>query len=122
MSITQAELEVMKALWQESPQTAAEVAARLQSNTGWSVRTVKTLLSRLVDKGALGTEAEGRRYLYTPLLAQADYRKTEARRFVDRVFGGKAAPLVAHLADADGLTPEDIKDLEALIGELKDEK
>lgn len=122
MQISPSELEVMKVLWAKSPQTAADVAETLAPDTGWSDRTVKTLLSRLVDKGALSTESEGRKYLYTPLLEQSAYRTRAARQFVDKVFGGKAAPLVAHLAEKEGLTNEDIADLEALIEELKDDR
>jgi predicted transcriptional regulator len=77
------------------------------------------MLGRLVEKGALSTEAEGRRYLYRPLVKPGDYRRKEARQFVDRMFGGRAAPLVAHLADGKGLSDEDIAELEALLGKLK---
>lgn len=122
IQISPSELEVMKVLWTRAPQTAAEVAETLAPETGWSDRTVKTLLSRLVEKGALGTESEGRRYLYTPLLEQSAYRTKAARQFVDKLFGGRAAPLVAHLAEKEGLTSDDIAELEALIEELKDDR
>lgn len=122
MQISPSELEVMKVLWSRAPRTAAEVAEILEPQTGWSDRTVKTLLSRLVDKGALSTESEGRRYLYTPLLEQGAYRSNAARQFVDRVFGGRAAPLVAHLAEKEGLTQEDIAELESLLEALKDDR
>ena len=112
----------MKVLWDKAPQTAADVAQQLAPDTGWSDRTVKTLLARLVEKGALATEAEGRRYLYTPLVEQKAYRSQAAKAFVDKVFGGRAAPLVAHLAEKEGLTGEDIAELEALIEELKDDR
>ncbi len=117
--ITDAEFLVMDALWQEAPLAAADVSARLVRRTGWSAQTVKTLLARLVDKGAIAAEADGRRYLYRPILAREDYAQQAAHSLVSRLFGGKAAPLVAHLADAGELSDEDIKDIEALLEDIK---
>ncbi|MEM8615759.1 MAG: BlaI/MecI/CopY family transcriptional regulator [Pseudomonadota bacterium] len=119
LQITTAELEIMKVIWKSPGSGASEVTDALTGKQDWSSKTVKTLLSRLVEKGALETQAEGRRYLYRPLIAKKDYQKFEARQFVDRLFGGKAAPLVAQLADAEGLTDDDIEELEALLGRLK---
>lgn len=117
--VTDAELNVMEALWGEAPLAANDVAARLKARTGWSSQTVKTLLARLVDKGAAAAEADGRRYLYRPVLTREGYAQQAAQSLLSRLFGGKAAPLVAHLADAGELSPEDIKDIEALLEDLK---
>ena len=119
MDITDAELEVMKVLWRAPDQTAAEVHAELEADQNWSRQTVKTLLSRLVEKGALKTESAGRAFLYTPAIARDAYETRAARRFVDKVFSGRAAPLVAHLADGKGLSEDDLAELEALIERLK---
>ena len=119
MQVSPAELEVMKVLWDRAPLTAADIVGQLASKRDWSDRTIKTLLSRLVEKGALATERDGRRYLYTPLVEEAAYQRRAAGQFVDKLFGGRAAPLVAHLAETRGLTQEDIDDLEALLDELK---
>jgi BlaI family transcriptional regulator, penicillinase repressor len=116
--ISDAEFQVMEVLWTDSPLTATDVAARLDA-TGWSLATVKTLLSRLAAKGALSTEEDGRRYLYRPAVERAAVAAGESRRLVDRLFGGRATPLVAHLAERGALTPADIAELEALIRELK---
>jgi predicted transcriptional regulator len=116
--ISEAEWQVMEVLWAQSPLTAQDVAARLDSS-GWTLATVKTLLSRLAAKGVLATAEDGRRYLYQPLVARADVAAGESRRLVDRLFGGRPAPLVAHLAERGELSPADIAELEALIRELK---
>jgi BlaI family penicillinase repressor len=116
--ISAAEHEVMEVLWRESPLSANEVAERVAARR-WSIRTVKTLLSRLVAKGALIHEAEGRRYLYRPAVARDDYVAAESRRLLDRLFGGRLTPLVAHLAERDDLSPEDIAEIEALLKELR---
>lgn len=117
--ISLSELEVLKTLWAESPLAASDVAARLERDQNWTSRTVKTLLSRLVEKGAVSTQADGRRYLYAPIVNQSAYEKKAARSLAARLFGGRAAPLVAHLADGDGLSDDDIAELEALIKALK---
>jgi len=119
MQISDAELEVMKVLWDRPGISATDVHDALLPRKDWSVRTVKTLLARLVEKGALATSEDGRRYLYTPAIRQEDYKTGALRQFVDRVFSGEAAPLIAHLADAKGLTEADIAELEKLLGELK---
>lgn len=119
LQITPAELEIMKVLWKQPGIGAAEIVDALEGEQDWSPRTVKTLLSRLVEKGALKTEADGRRYLYQPTVDEQAYQNKEAGRLIDKLFGGRAAPLVAQLADARGLSDEDIEELEALLGRLK---
>ena len=117
--ISEGEQAVMEVLWADSPLTAAEVAERIPEERGWSERTVKTMLGRLLTKGALVHEEDGRRYLYRPAVQRADYAMRETRKLVDRLFGGRAAPLVAQLAANEGLTPQDIAELEALLRDLK---
>jgi predicted transcriptional regulator len=117
--ISSAEHEVMEVLWGESPLTAAEVAERVPAERGWSIRTVKTLLSRLLAKRALVHEEEGRRYLYRPAVAREDYVAQESRRLLDRLFGGRVTPLVAHLAERDDLSERDIAEIEALLKALR---
>jgi predicted transcriptional regulator len=118
--ISEAELAVMEVLWAApAPLTALEVAERIDSAREWSDRTVKTMLGRLLGKRVLAHEEDGRRYLYRPTVARDAYVAGESRRLVDRLFGGRAAPLVAHLAEGEGLSADDIAELEALLKELK---
>ena len=117
--IGDAELEVMEVLWSEAPLTAADVAARVPEARGWSINTVKTMLSRLSAKGVVAHEEEGRRYLYRPAVAREDYAAQESRRLLDRMFGGRLTPLVAHLAERDKLSARDIEEIEALLKALK---
>ena len=97
----------------------SSVADDVGKARGWSLPTVKTLLSRLVAKQAVSTEPDGRRFLYRPLLERSNYVEGESRRLVDRLFGGRAAPLLAHLAEAEALSDEDIAEIEALLKGLK---
>lgn len=117
--ISEAEHAVMEVLWEKSPATAADVSDALAEQRGWSLATVKTLLGRLVQKQAISASPDGRRYLYAPLIARSDYIGTESKRLVDRLFGGRAASLVAHLADQEALTEDDLTEIEALLKELK---
>jgi len=117
--ISEAEHAVMEVLWRKSPLTAAEVCQEICETRGWSMPTVKTLLSRLVAKNALATAPDGRRFLYRPLLERVEYVGGESRRLVDRLFGGRAAPLFAHLAEAEALTEDDIAEIERLLQEWK---
>ena len=117
--ISDAEHAVMEVLWDKAPLTAQDVVERVDPARAWSANTVKTLLGRLLAKTVIGHEADGRRYLYRPLVARDDYVTGESRRLMDRLFGGKLTPLVAHLAERDELTAQDIAEIEALLQELK---
>jgi BlaI family transcriptional regulator, penicillinase repressor len=117
--ISEAELAVMEVLWQQSTATAAEVCKSVCERRDWTLATVKTLLSRLVQKQAVSARPDGRRYLYSPLIARAEYVGGESRRLVDRLFGGRAASLVAHLAEAEALTRDDLLEIEKLLKDLR---
>lgn len=117
--ISDAEHAVMEVLWDRGTASAADVCEVVCEARDWSLATVKTLLSRLVQKRAIETRPDGRRYLYTPLIARSDYVGGESRRLVDRLFGGKAASLVVHLAETEALTEDDLSEIEALLKELK---
>ena len=117
--ISDAEHAVMEVLWKRAPLTATEVADQVTDEKDWSLQTVKTLLSRLAAKAVVGTERDGRRFLYSPLVERDAYLAGVSRNFVDRLFGGKVMPLVAHLAEADELSADDIREIEELLRELK---
>ena len=118
--ISEAELQVMEALWSaDGPLTATEVAERIEAGRDWSLATVKTMLSRLAAKGALTHREDGRRFFYSPAIDRDSYVGSESRRFVDRLFGGRLSPLVARLAEEDVLDDDDIAAIEAILKELK---
>ncbi|MFA6218567.1 MAG: BlaI/MecI/CopY family transcriptional regulator [Erythrobacter sp.] len=117
--ISEAEYAVMEVLWEKSPLSAAEVCERVCSARDWTMPTVKTLLGRLVSKQAVGTQPLGRKFLYHPLIERADYVGGESRRLVERLFGGRAAPLFAHLAESEALSDKDLDEIEALLQEMR---
>ena len=93
--------------------------ARAPADRDWSLTTVKTMLSRLVAKGVLGAEPDGRRFLYRPLIARETVAGGQAGRLIDRLFGGRVSPLVAQLAEEGQLSKDDLEELEALVRSLK---
>ena len=121
MQISEAESVVMDVLWQRSPQTSEEVVAALGQRQEWQEATIKTLLNRLLNKGAIAAEKEGRRYLYSPRLKREDWVLEESRGLLDRLFDGRVAPLVAHFSEQRKLSRKDIADLRKLLEELDDD-
>jgi predicted transcriptional regulator len=117
--ITDAELQLLQLLWDESPLGATELAERVPPGRDWSLTTVKTLLSRLVAKGALTTESQGRRFRYRPAVARETVAGRQAGGLVDKLFGGRVSPLVAQLAEQREIDPQDLDELEALIRSLR---
>lgn len=113
--ISDAEWEVMNVLWDDSPQTASEVADKLCERMRWHPKTVKTLLGRLVKKGVLRYREEGNRYLYSPAYARERLVAAESRSFVDRVFGGNATPALLHIVESMNLSAEDLEELRAIL-------
>ena len=118
-AISEAESQVMERLWRVAPQGSEELAAALQPETAWHENTVRTLLNRLVRKGAVRAEREGRRYLYSPVLTREQWQAHESRSLLDRVFGGKVAPLVVHFSRNEKLSAKDVAELRKLVDQLE---
>ena len=113
--ISDAEWEVMRVVWGSHPVSAGAVARRISARREWSTRTVKTLLSRLVAKGALGFTVDGKRYLYHPAVTREECERDASRTFLERVFGGNARPALAHFVEESDLTPDEIDELRRLL-------
>lgn len=123
IDISDAESRVMEVLWQNAGKVAADdVAAALFETQQWQEATVKTLLNRLLNKGAIRAEKDGRRYLYSAVLKREQWVSSESEGMLERLFGGRVAPLVAHFGKHRKLSKADIAELKRLIGELGDER
>lgn len=120
--ISAAESEVMRVLWADSPKTAEDILATLTTNQGWAEGTVKSLLNRLLNKGAIAAEKEGRRFLYRPVIGRDEYVDTESQGLLDRLFDGRLAPLVSHFSKREKLAPQDIAELRRLLERLDDDQ
>lgn len=121
MQISEAESVVMEVLWQRSPLTSEEVVAAVAAAQQWQEATVKTLLNRLLNKGAIAAEKDGRRYLYRPRLRREDWVMDESESLLSRLFDGRVAPLVAHFSQHRKLSTEDIAELRRLVDALESE-
>lgn len=118
--LSEAELEVMQALWAaDAPVSATEIADAIANDRQWSLATVKSLLSRLLAKQAIEPARDGRRFLYVPRIARDAYVGAESRRFISRLFDGRLSPLIAQLAGDEGLDDADVAEIEALLARLK---
>ena len=121
-SISEAESVVMEVLWRSTSIATEEVVAALASQQAWQESTIKTLLNRLLKKGAIRAAKDGRRYLYSPVLQRDHWLSAESKGLLDRLFDGRVAPLVAHFSRHRKLTKKDIVDLKQLIKELDHER
>ena len=122
INISEAESIIMQSLWDKNPMCAEDVIAALSDQQDWQEATVKTLLNRLLKKGAVRAEKEGRRFLYSPVLKREQWIHTESKGLLDRLFDGKIAPLVAHFSQQKKLSKQDLDELKRLIEELSDGK
>jgi BlaI family penicillinase repressor len=112
----------MEVLWANSPIPTEDVVAALKSRRQWEEPTIKTLLGRLLKKGAISAQRDGRRYLYAPILRREEWLLQESESLLDRLFGGRIAPLVAHFSKQKKLTKKDLAELKRLIAEIDDER
>lgn len=108
----------MAVLWREGAMVTEAVVAALAHERQWHESTIKTLLGRLLRKGAVRARKEGRRYVYSPVLTREQWLSSESEGLLDRLFGGRIAPLVAHFSKQRKLSKRDIADLKRLIEEL----
>lgn len=115
MQISDAEWIVMNLIWSGSPVEAAEVIDQIAADNGWSAATVKTMLHRLVRKGALSAEQNGKKYLYRPAVRREACVRQASRSFLERVFGGDATPALIHFVKTARLTESDINEIRAML-------
>lgn len=109
--ISDAELEVMKVLWEaECDLPVTIIREKLQERKGWEPTTIKTLVSRLLGKGVIKQEKFGVFY-YTPLVTEKEYNEWVTNSLVDKVYKGSVKNLIAALVSSDELSPEDLKEL-----------
>ena len=113
--ITEAEWEVMAVVWDRTPVAASTVVEVLQHRKQWTLATVRTLLRRLVNKGALQQQAEGRRYIYTALISMEECVRQESESFLDRVLGRAPSEAILHLVKRADLSKDDIQELRRIL-------
>jgi BlaI family penicillinase repressor len=113
--ISEAEWTVMRVLWHTSPLSTNEVVEALESQAEWKPKTIHTLLNRLVRKGALAFQRQGRLYEFRPLVAAEDCEHAIARSFLSRFFDGELAPFLARFVEREKLAPQQVERLNRIL-------
>jgi BlaI family penicillinase repressor len=119
--ISDSEWMVMRVLWAKSPLTANEVVEKLSGKAKWKPKTVKTLIDRLVKKGAVKFEKEGRRHRYYPAVGRAECVATERQSFIRRVYGSITRPMLAAFLEDAELSADDISELKKILDQKGEE-
>jgi BlaI family penicillinase repressor len=120
VTISDAEWQVMNVVWEGQPMTAQEILNQLEGQADWAPATVKTMLHRLVKKTILTYESQGNRYVYRSRVRRSDCVRQASRSFLDRVFGGESAPLLAHFIRSSKLSAEEISELRKILDQKED--
>jgi BlaI family penicillinase repressor len=118
-SISDAEWVVMAEFWRLGQATAREVVSALEGRQQWKPRTVQSLINRLVGKGALTFEQHGREYIYRPAVEESRCVHEASRSFVDRVFSGKLAPLLACFLEREKVSKNELEEIRKLLEEKR---
>ena len=121
-SISEAEYQVMKLIWDKAPVSTKEVTEILTVESSWKPKTIQTLLSRLVKKGAIGYKKEGRVFVYTPLIKEEDDVEQESSSFLNKFYDGALNSMVVNFLEQDNLTENDINELKKILDMEKDKK
>ena len=119
--ISESEWQVMLVLWSKGALTTNEIVDQLRGKAQWKPKTVKTLIDRLLKKGAVRFEKEGRRYRYYPAVSRDECIASERNSFVRRVYGGTMKPMLAALLEDAKLSPKDISELRDILDQKAEE-
>ena len=117
--IADSEWRVMKVLWEHGPQTANDVVNALSGEVNWKPRTIKTLISRLVKKGAVKVTEEGYRYQYSAAVDESECIRSETKSFIHRVYQGTMSPALAAFLEDTDLSTQEINELQEILDKKK---
>lgn len=118
--ISEAEWEVMKLIWKTSPLTSEKIIDSLSDKMNWSTQTIKTFITRLIKKGAIGYEKSGRVYNYYPLISENECIKSENETFLKKVYDGALSILFTKFLEEETLSYDEIEKLENLLKDKKE--
>lgn len=115
ISIGDAELEIMKVIWKaKEPITSLDIGKEVE-NKGWKKTTIATFLTRLVEKGALSAEKQGKLYYYTPLITEKEYRKSQTKNLIKTLYNGSVRDFAVSFFEEQKLSDDDIKELKSIF-------
>ncbi len=115
VELSPAEWEVMKVLWQRGPSAARDVFAALPDGHNWAYKTVKTLLSRMVAKGAVDYDQIGNSYLYRAVVDREVMTRQEVRGILNRLISHQSSPVLAQFIEEANLTDQEIRELKKVL-------
>ena len=117
-----AELEIMQVIWNShAPVTSSQILKELQERRKWQLSTLMTALSRMVDKGFVSCDRSTGTNLYTPLVPEDDYRTTESKNLLEKLYNNSIQSMVATLYNNHALKSSDVEELRKFLDELEDE-
>lgn len=111
LQITDAEWDVMRAVWQADDQAAGELISKVQELRDWNHRTIRTLLARLVEKGAVEVRIDGAKHLYRAAVSEQECVQSAAKTFSERFFSGDVKSLLLHFVENGKISPEELEDI-----------
>lgn len=114
-TISESEWMIADVIWSEDGLTAAEIAKRLPGRVKWKLKTVNTFLARLVAKGVLHAERDGRAFRYNARIGREKCVRAESKSFLERVFGGAVAPMFAHFCETVELSDEEVAEMRRIL-------
>lgn len=118
--ISEAEFEVMKIVWKFAPISTNEITDRLLKTTSWSAKTIQTLIKRLVTKGALTYEKQGRVFVYTPLVEENEYINQQSNSFLNRFYDGNISAMLSSYLENNQLSETELRNLRSILSKDSD--
>lgn len=116
LQITDAEFCVMKALWKNEPCTSSEIVDEVSKNQDWNDKTIRTLINRLVSKGAVKAEKTNTKaFMYSSLISEKDYMNVENNNFLNKLYGGSVKLMLASFVENNNLSDEEIQNLKDIL-------
>lgn len=115
INISDAELEVMKVIWSKKAHLTSLDICEAFDGKGWKKTTIGTFLTRLVEKGALYAEKQGKLYYYTPLISQKEYSKLQTKNLISSLYNGSVKDFAVSLFKEQKISDDDIKELRAIF-------
>ena len=114
------ELDIMLAIWGTNGRVnSSYIQEKLKAHRQWTLPAVATALNRLVEKGYLSCEKEGRSNYYRPLISEEAYKAAEGRTFLEKLYGNSFTGMVASLYDSRAIGPKDLEELRRFLDELE---
>jgi len=118
MKLSDAEWQIMNALWKKHPATARELMEEIPPGNDWAYTTVKTMLTRLISKNAVSEHKRGNTSVYEPLVSQQKARNGALKSLVDKVLGGTLEPVMHYLIEEKKLSEKERRKLIQLLEEM----